>query len=298
MASIELEEVEKSYGDLEVLKGVDLEVEEGEIFGILGPNGVGKTTLFQTIIGLLRQDGGEIRIQGEEHDHSKEVKKKISYLPSDISFYEGMTARQNLEFFTQLTDENPDIQELLELVKLEDAADRKVGEFSTGMKKRLGIAQSLIKDPEIIIYDEPTTGLDPQGKKQFKDLARQVNRERGKTLLISSHITTEIDSLCDRFAILKDGKAVACGTREELSNLTDSGVHVSLEVGDTDAAKEVLGNLDVEYEERESTLEIVAEEDIRSQIVQELVEEDVEVKSIELEEETLETTYLNLTGGG
>lgn len=298
MAAIELEDVEKSYGGFEVLKGINLSVEEGEIFGILGPNGVGKTTLFQTVIGLLRQDGGEIWIQGEEHDHSKDVKKKISYLPSDISFYEDMTARQNLEFFTELTDEKPDIQELLELVKLEDAADREVKEFSTGMKKRLGIAQSLIKDPEIIIYDEPTTGLDPQGKKQFKDLAKKVNRERGKTVLISSHITTEIDSLCDRFAILKDGQAVACGTREELSSLTDSGVHISLEVEDTEAAADILKELGVEHERRESSLDIVAEEDIRSQIVKELVENDIDVKTVHMEEETLETTYLNLTGGG
>ncbi|MFB6143946.1 MAG: ABC transporter ATP-binding protein [Candidatus Nanohaloarchaea archaeon] len=288
----------KSYGDLEVLKGIDLEVREGEIFGILGPNGVGKTTLFQTIIGLLRQDSGKISIQGAEHDHGKNIKKKISYLPSDISFYEDMTARQNLKFFTELTDEDPDIEELLELVKLEDAADRKVGEFSTGMKKRLGIAQSLIKDPEIIIYDEPTTGLDPQGKKQFKDLARQVNRERGKTLLISSHITTEIDSLCNRFAILKDGKVAACGTREELSSLDGSDVHISIEVENRDAASEALEEFNAEYRFHDSTIKIVAEEDLRTELVERLVEAGAGVKSVDLQEETLETTYLNLTGGG
>ncbi len=296
-AVIELEGVEKSYGDFEVLKGIDFAVEEGEIFGILGPNGVGKTTLFQTVLGLLKQDAGEIRINGEKHSHGKKVKQKLSYLPSDISFYEGMTARRNLEFFTELAETDPDIDELLDLVGLEDDADRKVKAFSTGMKKRLGIAQSLIKDPEIIIYDEPTTGLDPQGKKVFKDLARKVNRERGKTIIISSHITTEIDSLCDRFAILEDGKVAASGTKQELSNLTESDFHIKLETGDTDQAKEVIEDMDLKSEVHKKELTIQAGKDVRSDLFEKLVDKGVEIQRFELEEQTLEATYLKLTGG-
>jgi ABC-2 type transport system ATP-binding protein len=297
MPAIELEDVEKSYGEFEVLKGLNLSVEEGEIFGILGPNGVGKTTLFQTVIGLLRPDAGSIKIDGQEHDHGKEVKRKISYLPADISFYEDMTARKNLEFFAQLTEEEPDIDELLELVNLESDSDRKVGDFSTGMKKRLGIAQSLIKDPEIIIYDEPTTGLDPQGKKQFKDLARKVNEERGKTLLISSHITTEIDSLCDRFAILKDGNVVESGTREELSGIEGSEVNIIIEAEKQQKTREILEENGFECGSEGNELRITVEEDCRSEIFDLLVEKDAKVRKIDLEEETLETTYLRLTGG-
>lgn len=294
MAAIELEGVEKSYGDFEVLKGIDLEVEEGEIFGILGPNGVGKTTLFQTVLGLLQEDSGKVVIDGEEHDDSKAIKQKISYLPSDISFYGDMTARRNLEFFSELAETEPDIDELIELVELQDDADRKVGDFSTGMKKRLGIAQSLIKDPEIIIYDEPTTGLDPQGKKQFKDLARKVNEERGKTILISSHITTEIDTLCDRFAILKDGKVVASGTREELSSSGEED-GILLEVEGAEKTEEILERMEVEYEVVENRFRI-RDKERNSEILEQLVEEDIEVKTFETEEETLETTYLRLTG--
>jgi len=297
-AVIELEGVEKSYGDFEVLKGIDFAVEEGEIFGILGPNGVGKTTLFQTIIGLLKQDAGEIRINGEKHTQGKKVKRKLSYLPSDISFYEGMTARRNLEFFIELAETNPDIDELLELVGLEDDADRKVKAFSTGMKKRLGIAQSLIKDPEIIIYDEPTTGLDPQGKKVFKDLARKVNRERGKTIIISSHITTEIDSLCDRFAILKDGKVAASGTKQELSNLTESDFHIKLETEDVDLAEEAVREMDLGFETHKEELKVQAGEDVRSELFEKLMDKEVKVQRFELEEQTLESTFLKLTGGG
>jgi ABC-2 type transport system ATP-binding protein len=296
MPAIELEDVEKSYGDFEVLKGLSLSVEEGEIFGILGPNGVGKTTLFQTVIGLLRPDAGSIKIDGEQHDHGKEVKKKISYLPADISFYEDMTAKKNLEFFAELTEEEPDIDELLELVNLESDSDRKVGDFSTGMKKRLGIAQSLIKDPEIIIYDEPTTGLDPQGKKQFKDLARKVNEERGKTLLISSHITTEIDSLCDRFAILKDGDVVESGTREELSGIEGSEVNIIIEAEQKQETRKILEENGFKSDLEGNEIRVTEEEDCRSEIFDLLVKNSVDVRKIDLEEETLETTYLRLTG--
>lgn len=294
MAAIELKGVEKSYGDFEVLKGIDLEVEEGKIFGILGPNGVGKTTLFQTVLGLLQEDSGKVVIDGEEHDDSKSIKQKISYLPSDISFYGDMTARRNLEFFSELAETDPDIDELIELVELQDDADRKVKDFSTGMKKRLGIAQSLIKDPEIIIYDEPTTGLDPQGKKQFKDLARKVNEERGKTILISSHITTEIDTLCDRFAILKDGKVVASGTREELSGSGEND-GILIEVDDPESVEELLEQMDVDYEVVENRFRVL-KEDRKSEILEELVQNDIEIKTFETEEETLEATYLRLTG--
>jgi ABC-2 type transport system ATP-binding protein len=294
---IELEGVEKSYGDFEVLKGINFAVEEGEIFGILGPNGVGKTTLFQTVLGLLKQDAGDIRINGEKH-RGKKVKRKLSYLPSDISFYEGMTARRNLEFFTELAGTDPDIDELLELVELDNDSDRKVKAFSTGMKKRLGIAQSLIKDPEIIIYDEPTTGLDPQGKKVFKDLARNIKRETGKTIIISSHITTEIDSLCDRFAILQDGQVAASGTKQELSNLTESDFHIRLETEDVELAEEVLEEMDLGFDSHKTELMIQAGKDIRSELFEKLVDKGVEMQSFELEEQTLEATYLKLTGGG
>ena len=295
---LELEGVEKSYGDFEVLKGIDFSVKQGEIFGILGPNGVGKTTLFQTVLGLLKQDAGEIRINGNKHSKGKKVKQKLSYLPSDISFYEGMTARRNLEFCTELAGTNPDIEELLELVGLEDDADRKVKAFSTGMKKRLGIAQSLIKDPEIVIYDEPTTGLDPQGKKVFKDLAKKINRERGKTIIISSHITTEIDSLCDRFAILENGKVAASGTKKELSNLTDSDFHIKVETDEPELAKKVVDEMDLESDLHKKELVVQAGEDVRSDLFRKFVQKGVEIQSFELEQQTLESTFLKLTGGG
>lgn len=298
MSKIELKGVEKSYGSHEVLKGFDLSVEEGEIFGLLGPNGVGKTTLFQTVIGLLREDDGTVKIDGEEHTGGKEIRSKIGYLPSGISFYGGMSARENLEYFAELADTEPDFDELLELVGLEDDADRNPKDFSTGMKKRLGIAQSLIKDPEIIIYDEPTTGLDPEGKRKFRNHAEKINKEKGKTIIISSHITTEISPLCDRFGIMKDGEIVASGTKAELSKEIDNDLGILVEAEDTDKLVDTIeeSSLDVELVVDETEVEVLTEEDIRSELFQLLLENDVNVTTFKIEEETLETAYMKLAG--
>lgn len=298
MAKIQLKNVKKSYGSHEVLKGLDLEVSEGEIFGLLGPNGVGKTTLFQTVIGLLRQDDGTIRIDGERHVGGKQIREKIGYLPSDISFYSSMTAKENLEYFAKLAETNPDIDELIDLVGLKEDADRSPKEYSTGMKKRLGIAQSLIKDPEIIIYDEPTTGLDPEGKRKFREHAEKINREKGKTVIISSHITTEIEPLCDRFGIMKDGEIVASGTKAELGEEIDSDLGILIESEDTEKLEKLLkdSSLDLKVEADGEEVTVKSGKDVRSEIFDLLMENNVDVKTFEIEEETLETAFMKLTG--
>lgn len=292
---IELEDVEKSYGSHEVLEDVSFSVEEGEIYGVLGPNGAGKTTLFRTILGLLKQDGGRIVIDGEEHDRSKAIKEKIGYLPADVNFYEGMTARQNLHYFAELADADPDFEELLELVGILEDADRKVGNFSTGMKKRLGIAQSLIKDPKIIIYDEPTTGLDPEGKRKFRKHVEKINREKDKTVIVSSHITTEIEPLCDRFGVLHEGRIKVSGTKEELSSHAGSELELSIGTEDTEKTLEIIQDLGVDGEASEEKVLVSLEEDRRNEIFQRLLEEDIDVRTFDLKEETLETAYLKIT---
>lgn len=297
MPKIKLEGVEKSYGSHEVLKGLDLSVEEEEIFGLLGPNGVGKTTLFQTVIGLLRADNGKVVIDGDEHSGGKDIRKKIGYLPSDISFYGSMSARENLEYFAQLAGTDPDFDELLELVGLSDDAHRSPKDFSTGMKKRLGIAQSLIKDPEIIIYDEPTTGLDPEGKRKFRKHAEKINKEKGKTIIISSHITTEIEPLCDKFGIMKDGVIVASGTKAELGEKVDSDLGILIEAEDTEKLVKVLedSEFEIDFARDGDEVEVKSENDIRSELFDLLLENDIEVKTFEIEEETLETAFMKLT---
>jgi len=298
MAAIKLVGVEKSYGKHKVLKGLDLKVEEGEIYGLLGPNGVGKTTLFQTVIGLLQEDNGEVIIDGEKHSGGKEIRKKIGYLPSDISFYGEMTARENLEYFSKLANKDPDIDELIELVGLKADADRSPADYSTGMKKRLGIAQSLIKDPEIIIYDEPTTGLDPEGKRKFRKHAEKINREKDKTIIISSHITTEIEPLCDRFGIMREGKIVASGTKAELSEQVGTDLGIKIEAENNEKAYKTLNNAGFNVVEEEGEVKVRADEDVRSKLFNVLMANDIEVKQFEIEEATLETAFMELTDSG
>ena len=299
MAAIELEGIEKSYGSIEVLKGVTFSVEKGEIYGVLGPNGAGKTTTFRIILGLLRQDSGSIAVDGDKHQNSKEIRRKIGYLPADVNFYEDMTARQNLRYFSDLADTDPDFEELLELAGISEDADRNVSGFSTGMKKRLGIAQSLVKDPEIIIYDEPTTGLDPEGKRKFRKHVEKINREKGKTVLVSSHITSEIEPLCDRFGILHEGVIKASGTHEELSEGSNETTGVKIQVKNLRKAEEALGESPEEIEDETKIRDgsvILENPDHREQLLQQLLETEAGIKSVEPRKETLEKAYLRITG--
>lgn len=293
MPVLELENVHKSYRKHKVLKGIDLEIEKGEIFGLLGPNGAGKTTLFQTVLGMLRHDQGSIKINGRPNNIGKEIKKEIGYLPSDINFYEDLDSVENLEFFAQLAETDPDIDQLLELVGLQDDKHRNVGEYSTGMKKRLGVAQALVKDPEIAIFDEPTTGLDPEGKNKFRHHIEKINEEKDMTVIISSHVTTEISSLCDRFGILTEGIIKASGTKKELSKRVDSSNRTSITVDSPEKSQEVFEEKDTVYsrEGRKFLLDAGDEQEL----LKLLQEEGVKIKSFESEEASLEAAYLELT---
>ncbi|WEL19397.1 ABC transporter ATP-binding protein [Candidatus Nanohalococcus occultus] len=291
MASLKIEGLEKSYGSFKVLKGINLEVKEGEVYGLLGPNGAGKTTLFRTIIGLLNQDSGEVTLEGIED--SKDLRQELGYLPSDINFYESMDARENLRFFSTLVKQDPDIEELIELVGLKDAADKKVGGYSTGMKKRLGIAQSLIKDPSVIIYDEPTTGLDPEGKKSFRELIQRINQQKNKTIILSSHVTKEIGPLCDRFGVLNDGVIKAAGTRKELGEHAEDGLVVEVKTTDIEALENVLQDFD--YEIEKGYAKVSLKDRPRRQLLERILDEDLEIERFEISGQTLEDAYMRLT---
>lgn len=294
MTVIKIENLKKSYGNHNVLKGMNLKVEKGEIYGLLGPNGAGKTTFFQTILGLLKQDSGKVTINGKTNPRGKKVKREIGYLPSDISFYENRTAVENLEFFSDLADKNPDIDHLLELVGLTQDKNRNVGDYSTGMKKRLGIAQSLIKEPDIAIYDEPTTGLDPEGKNNFRHHVEKINKEKEMTIIISSHITGEISDLCDRFGILADGVIKASGSKEELSRKAGNERTIQLKTENPRETEELLEKQGKEFEKEGRHFQIPLEND-RKQILQNLTEAKVGVINFSVEGATLESAYIELT---
>lgn len=202
-----------------VLKGITFSVLKSEIFGYLGPNGAGKTTTLKCILGIIFPDSGEISLFGQPH-LSLKAKEKIGYLPENPYFYEYLTAQEFLNFYARLFPANrmpsrEKINELLHLVGLEKAADLQLRKFSKGMLQRIGLAQALINEPELVFLDEPLSGLDPIGRKELRDVIVNL-KNLGKTVFICSHILQDIEMICDRVAIIVAGRIVARGSLPEL----------------------------------------------------------------------------------
>jgi ABC-2 type transport system ATP-binding protein len=201
------------------LSGLDLTVEKGEIFGYLGPNGAGKTTTLKILAGLLTQTSGTAKIFGCDVANC-EVRNCIGFLPEDPNFYEYLTARETLRFVADLFSMRRSaikkrIEECLDSVGLAYAADTVVGDFSRGMRQRLGLAQALLNDPDLLLLDEPLSGLDPVGRAQIRDVILE-QAEKGKTVLFSSHVLPDVEAICSRVGILGDGRVVESGTIEEM----------------------------------------------------------------------------------
>lgn len=220
---IETHGLTKRYDTVTAVDGLDLSIYRGEVFGLLGPNGAGKTTTTLMLLGLTEPTEGTATING--HDCTREpiaVKRMVGYLPDNVGFYTDMTGRENLRFTGRLNGLSGDALEariggLLRRVGLEEAGDRKAGTYSRGMRQRLGIADVLIKDPRVIIMDEPTLGIDPEGMRDLLALIRQLSSEDQRTILISSHQLQQVQQICDRVGIFVEGRLIACGPIEELA---------------------------------------------------------------------------------
>ncbi len=226
----------KKYEDITAVNNLNLDIYKGEIFGLLGPNGAGKTTTILMLLGLTEPTGGVASING--YNTTKEtihIKRMVGYLPDNVGFYEDMTARENLRFTGRLNSLNENeielrIISLLERVKLSDVGDKKVGTFSKGMRQRLGIADTLMKDPEVMILDEPTIGLDPAGINEMLDLIADLARKDKRTVLISSHQLYQIQKICDRVGIFVKGELLAEGPINTLGEKVFEGQPLSLEL--------------------------------------------------------------------
>jgi ABC-2 type transport system ATP-binding protein len=204
---------------------VDFEVRKGEVFGLLGPNGSGKSTTVKLLLGLLNPTKGHIEVFGHSPRHVQ-TKSRIGYLPEESYLYRYLNSRETLDFFGNLfhldkADRNSRAEQLLEMVGLGKTQTRAVGEFSKGMQRRIGLAQALINDPDLVILDEPTAGLDPIGCREVKDLIIALAR-RGKTVILSSHLLSDVEDVCDRVVIYYGGKIQAAGTLKDLLATPDT----------------------------------------------------------------------------
>jgi ABC-2 type transport system ATP-binding protein len=229
-AIIQTEGLTRRYGRQTAVDGLALAIHEREIFGFLGPNGAGKTTTILMLLGLTEPTAGRARVLGYDPAHDPlEIKRRVGYLPENVGFYDDLTGRENLRYMVRLNqlpaDKAPgQIETALAIVGLNGEGDKLVGVYSRGMRQRLGIAELLVKDPKLLILDEPTLGLDPDGTNKMLDLIVTLNRERGITVMLSSHLLDQVQRICTRVGIMIKGKLVALGTIEELArgNLGDA----------------------------------------------------------------------------
>jgi len=241
-SAILLEHVTKNFNDFTAVNGLNVEVKAGDIYGFLGPNGSGKSTTLRMIMALIKPTSGSIKLFGESLQENRgQIMRKVGCIIEKPDFYGYLSAKENMKLFARahlLNYSAAQYDALFSLVGLKGREEDKVKTFSHGMKQRLGIAQALIHDPELIILDEPNTGLDPQGIIDLRNLILTLNKERGKTILFSSHILSEVQEICSNMVVINKGKVVVQGGVSEL--LSQENLTVKLEVVNQEEASVVL----------------------------------------------------------
>lgn len=239
---IRLKGISKSYGKNQVLKSVDMTVNKGDIYGLIGKNGAGKTTLFKVILGLTAYQSGEMSIFGGKNEaENRSNRKRIGFFVG-ASFFGYLTGRENLDYYRRVKDvkDKGEINRVLDIVGLTEKQSKAiVSSYSLGMKQRLGIANALLGRPELLIFDEPTNGLDPQGIHDIRMLIQSINKEDGTTIIVSSHILSELEHTAHRFGIVHNGVIMREITREEM-NIQNKTVSIEVTDDNSDKAKAVL----------------------------------------------------------
>ncbi|TMC74576.1 MAG: ATP-binding cassette domain-containing protein [Chloroflexi bacterium] len=299
-AVIEIQKLVKKYGDIEAVRGIDLVVEQGEVFGFLGPNGAGKTTTISILCTLLRPTGGAAQVAGIDVARDPAaVRSRIGLVFQDPSLDDQLTARENLDLHGRIYGvpsalRRQRIDELLEVVELKDRASSLVRTFSGGMKRRLEIARGVLHHPQILFLDEPTLGLDPQTRKHIWDYLNELRRREGVTLFMTTHYMDEAE-FCDRIAIIDQGRIVALGTPTELKGKIGGDV-ITLQVSDVPAAaREVEQRFGIAPLSANGTLRIEVPDgaSFLPRLVRELP---MRIDSVSLSRPSLDDVFLKLTG--
>lgn len=293
--------ITKKYGEQLAVDNVNMTIKKGDIYGFIGQNGAGKTTLIRLITGLIHKSGGEIELLGaNEENELNKARTMVGSLIETPSFYTNMTARENLEV-SRLVRNIPGkkcIDEVLELVGLKDVEKKKVKNFSLGMRQRLGIANALMGNPKLLILDEPINGLDPMGIVEIRELLKKINKEKDMTILISSHILSELSELATTYGIISNGKLIEEITAKQLSEKCRQ--YIDLRVDDTDRAvillERELGINDYEVLE-DSNIKVFSNLDNVGEINSLLSRSGIIVESISVKGENLEEYFMNKVGG-
>jgi len=329
-AILEVDGLVKKFGDYEAVKGVSFSVEEGEVFGLLGPNGAGKTTTISMVTGILPPTEGTARIGGYDiHTDLDQAKKINGLVPQDLALYPTLSARANLDFFGRIYGLRgkalkEQIEDVLRIVALSDRADVAVEKYSGGMKRRVNIAAGLIHQPRLLFLDEPTVGVDPQSRNHIFESVLRLNRERGMSIIYTSHYMEEVELLCNRVAIIDQGEIIAMDTIKNLIAMLGGGViHVGLPLADQALVDQIAAlpavkeatllprpaapppapGEEPEETDRESVpagdvVKVVAKHSQQAivSVISFLNEQNINLTSLEILEPNLESVFLHLTG--
>ena len=300
MALLETSDLHHRFGSQDVLRGIALGVPAGSIYGFLGPNGAGKTTTLRLILGLLRKQRGAVSIFGRSLDTNRiEILRRVGSLIESPSIYDALTARENLRILQLAHGCAPRrIDEVLEIVGLAHTGSKRARQFSLGMRQRLAIAGALLHEPELIILDEPTNGLDPNGIIEIRNLLIDLNRRLGCTVLVSSHLLSEIDRLATHVGVLARGELVFQGPIDELRRRRPQVLSIRVSTSDNDEAARAIAAEGVEVRREEGELVLPALSDARiAALNRGLVARDLDVYEIRSVRKDLETIFLNLVEG-
>jgi ABC-2 type transport system ATP-binding protein len=298
---LETKDLTKTLRGRRVVNSLNLEVNRGDVFGFLGPNGAGKTMTIRLMLGLIRPDSGRIFICGKDLEKNyPEAISQVGAIVEQPSFLNYLTGRQNLDIFAAMSGgvEDRRVEEVIDLVGMRNRIDSKVGTYSLGMKQRLGIAQSLLHRPQVVIYDEPTNGLDPQGMKEVRELIQSLAAEENLTVFVSTHLLYEVELMCNRVAVINRGTLLRQGHVKELLNEIAEDM-LELQVDRPEAALEALHNSGLVREAwiKEELLLARIETGASPQVNRLLVNSGFELFSSTLRHGSLEELYLKLTGG-
>ncbi|ASW43749.1 MULTISPECIES: ABC transporter ATP-binding protein [Eubacteriales] len=300
-----IKNLEKSYGKFKALKGVNLEIEKGEIFGFIGPNGAGKSTTMKIVSGLLSPDSGEVYVDGiDAIKENKLLKEKIGYMPDFFGVYDNLMAIEYLEFYASIygivgEEAKKLSMDLLELVNLSDKYDAYVDGLSRGMKQRLCLARCLVHNPELLILDEPASGMDPKSRYEMKGILKNL-KSMGKTIIISSHILSELGEICSKVGIIQNGKMVCQGTVDEVSLLARGSAPVTITVIDEiDRAikiiKEAPNVKNISADENKINVSIIGGDIEAKNLLKSLVVKDIPVISFTKAAGNLEDVFIQIT---